>query len=188
MKTETEKAKNREAMRLTREGLKKCRKCGEIKPLDQFTKVKRYTSLCNACKQKKHDADTKKRREKALDERCGQIKCRKCGEYRDKHFFSIDDLRYGRYSNLTCISCKSLNEPPLIEPQYDKIIRINNKIYVEVAYVGEHKCAHCAIDNDFICQGIDCNNKYFRRYNGYDINAERNYRRRNLNDKFNQKM
>lgn len=186
MKTETEKAKNREAMRLTRKGLKKCRRCGEIKPLDQFAKDKRYASLCNACKQKKHDADTKKRREKALNERGGQIKCLKCGEYRDKHFFSIDDLIYGRYQNLTCISCKSLNEPPLIEPQYDKIIRINNKLYVEVAYVGEHKCAHCAIDNDFICQGIDCNSKYFRRYNGLDI--KRDYKKRNLNDKFKQKM
>lgn len=188
MKSETEKAKNRESMRMTRKGLKKCSKCGEIKPLDQFTKGKRYSSLCNACKAKKHEADTKKRREKALNERGGKIKCRECGEYQDKHFFSKEDLIYGRYQNLTCISCKSLNEKPLIEPQYDKIIRINNRLYVEVVYVGEHKCTHCAIDNDFICQGIDCNNKYFRHYNGYDSNKGSDYKKRNLNDKFNQKM
>lgn len=188
MKTETEKAKNREALRLNREGLKKCRKCGGIKPMDQFAKGKRYSSVCNACKANEHEAYTKKRRVKALEDRGGKIKCCACGEYLDTHFFSIDDLRDGRYSNKTCISCKSLKEPPLIEQQYDKIIRINNKLYVEVVYVGEHKCAHCAIDNDFICQGIECNNKYFRHYNGYDGIAEKKYRQRKLNDKFNQKM
>lgn len=103
---------------------KKCSKCGQIKPLEEFSGIKKKTSQCKKCQASEKRAIYKIHKQNYdVNFVPNEKKCSKCKEIKDVNQFHVAKGRIDGLSNY-CKSCTKERMKKYIEKR-----RIYNRIY-----------------------------------------------------------